>query len=567
MNSSSFLRYNGLMDLNRLWPVVAVVLLAILPYAGALNNGFVWDDLPVIVNNAQLHQLFPLQRFFSGEGLLRQRSLMSLSLALDYRLWGPNPLGFHLTNLLLHALACVGVFSLALRLLPTVRAAFWAGLLFAVHPVHAEAVAALLGRSDLLAAGACLWGFLCYDRARRSYHGKAVQFYLLSLLLFAVACLSKETGVVLAGWVALYEFFGLHSKPYSSWRSGPLLLPFGLIAALYLAFMVSVSGPNIARTGWWGGTFWSNLLMGFKVFWEYLRLLFFPIHLSPWYVISAPQGLWDPKLLLGVLAFLVVLGVFIFPWLRRSLLGFLLGWYLVCYLPLSNLIPINGSMMSERWLYAGSIAFCLGMGWAWEQGRGRLSLAFRRGLDILGVFILLGLGVRSMAAVRVWRTDISLFGEILREHPRISKAHLWLADSYNHMDSLRQAEKHYRIALALSPDNSEVHADLGILYDKQGRFPDAIREYQTALRLGGENALPRLNLGIAYEHLGHYQEALGEYQKVLSLGAEKPKAFFRMGECYLQLGDTLRARDSYARALSEDPTFLEAGKRLSLLPR
>jgi hypothetical protein len=555
------------MDLNRLWPVVAVVLLALLPYAGALNNDFVWDDHPVIVNNTQLHRLFPLLKFFSGQGFLKQRSLMAFSLALDYHLWGPNPLGFHLTNLLLHVLACVGVFSLALRLLPTVRAAFWGGLLFAVHPVHAEAVAALLGRSDLLAAGACLWGFLCYDRARRSSHGMNVLFYLLSLLFFAVACLSKETGVVLAGWVALYEFFGLHSRPFSLWKTALLLLPFGLVAAFYLAFMVSVSGPTIAKTGWWGGSLQSNFLMGFQVFWEYLRLLFVPLNLSPWYVIPIPRDIWDPKLLLGMLAFLVILGVFVFSWLRRSLFGFLLGWYLVCYLPLSNLIPINGSMMSERWLYVGSIAFCLGMGWVWEQGRIRLSLALRRGLNILGVVILLGLGVRSASAVSVWRTDFSLFGEILREHPRLYKAHLWLADSYNRVDSLREAEKHYRIALALSPDNSEVHADLGILYDKQGRFPDAIREYQIALRLGGENALPRLNLGIAYEHLGHYHKALGEYQKALSLGAERPKAFYRMGECYLQLGDTLHARDFYVRALSEDPTFLEAGKRLSLLPR
>lgn len=555
------------MDLKPLWPVVAIVLLALLPYAGAMNNGFVWDDHPVIVNNTQIHRLLPLQRFFSGEGPIKQRPLMSLSLALDYRLWGPNPLGFHLTNLLLHALACLGVFSLALRLLPTVRAAFWAGLLFAVHPVHTEAVAVLLGRSDLLASGACLWGFLCYDLARRRAERMAVLFYLLSLLLFAVACLSKETGVVLAGWVALYELFGLHSRPFSLWKTVLLLLPFGLIAVFYLAFMFSLSGPAIVETGWWGGTFRSDLLMGFEVFWEYLRLLFFPFHLSPWYVISAPQGLWDSKLLLGMLAFLVILGVFIFAWRRRSLLGFLLGWYLVCYLPLANLIPINGSMMSERWLYAGSIAFCIGIAWAWEGGRSRLRPSLRRGANLLGVLILLALSVRSVAAVSVWRTDFSLFGVILREHPRVSKAHLWLADSYNHVDSLRQAEKHYRIALALSPDNPEVHADLGILYDKQGRLQEAIREYQTALRLGGENALPRLNLGIVYEHLGRYQEALGEYQKVLSLGAERPKAFYRMGECYLQLGDTLRARDSYARALSADPTFLEAGKRLSLLPR
>jgi len=556
------------MDLKRLWPVVAVVLLAFLPYAGALNNGFVWDDLPVIVNNTQLHRLFPLQRFFSGEGLLKQRSLMSLSLALDYRLWGPNPLGFHLTNLLLHALACLGVYVLSLQVLRSVRAAFWAGLLFAVHPVHSEAVAALLGRSDLLAAGAGLWGFLCYDRARRPSNGMTVLFYLLSLLFFAVACLSKETGVVLAGWVALYEFFGLHlKKPYSPWRSGLLLLPFGLIAAYYLAFMFSLSGPAIAKTGWWGGTFWSDLLMGFKVFWEYLRLLFFPFHLSPWYVISAPQGLWDSKLLLGMLAFLVVLGVFIFAWLRRSLLGFLLGWYLVCYLPLSNLIPINGSMMSERWLYPGSIAFCLGVSLAWERGWALFHPFLRRSASLLGVLILLGLSIRAAAAVSVWRTDFSLFGVILREHPRIPKAHLWLADSYNRVDSLALAEKHYRIALALSPNNPEIHADLGILYDKQGRFQEAIQEYQTALLLGGENALPRLNLGITYEHIGHYQEALGEYQKVVILGTAKPKAFFRMGECYLLLGDTLRARDSYARALSEDPTFLEAGKRLSLLPK
>lgn len=424
------------MDAIPRWPLWVLLLVSVLVYAPTLGNGFVWDDQVVVVKNPVIRHLLPLSRFFSAEGPLKQRPLMSLSLALDRRLWGLNPFGFHLTNLLLHLLCCSGVYLLGLRLLRSFGAAFSAALLFAVHPVHAEAVSALLGRSDLMAAAASIGGFLCYLEASRRSGRTAFVFFLLSLLLFGGACLSKETGLALLGWVVLYEALGLSAMPHSRLGKFVRVLPFLLIAASYLAFWYGVSRPVMVKTGWWGGSVPSHLLMSAGVFGEYLRLLVFPLKLSPWYVVPVSRSLWDLKALLGVLAFLGVLAGFVLAGFRRPLLGFLLGGYLVAYLPLSNLVPIPGSMMAERWLYPASIAFCLGVGCVWE----RIWMSSRSATRILAIFLgglaLLFLSVRTITWIEVWRTDFSLFRVILSEHPRLPKAHLWMADAYNRADSL-----------------------------------------------------------------------------------------------------------------------------------
>lgn len=544
-------------------PALLLVFAIALVYANALGNGFVWDDRNVVMNNPALRRVFPLSRFFVGEGLLRQRPMLSLSFALDYRLWGLNPFGFHLANLLLHALACLGVFLLGLHLSGSARAAWIASLIFAIHPIHAEAVAALLGRSDLLAAVSGIWGFLSYAASRRSSGRISILLFALALLCFGVSCLFKETGIVLVGWIILYEWFRAGK---ASLRTSLLrVLPFALIAVSYLAFLRFTAGPALAKTGWWGASFSNNLLMSAQVFGEYLRLLFFPLRLSPWYVIPVPRGLWDLKILLGLSALVVILGGFIICLVRRSLLGFLFGWYLICFLPLSNLVPIPGSMMAERWFYAGSAAFCIGVVLAWERLMALLRPRFRRLAFTLGVLALLLLGLRSAAWNGIWRTDFTLFREILREHPLLPRAHLWLADAYNGADSIAQAEHRYRTALALAPDDPEIHADLGVLYRKQGRFGEAVQEFRTALRLGGEHPQPRMNLGITYEQLGRFPEALDEYQSALRLGTEKSRAYFRRGECFRQLGDTVRARQAYSQALSLDPTFSEARAHLRSL--
>jgi len=547
-------------------PVCALLIAfaAGLLFLPALHNGFVWDDHVFVQANSVIKRLHPLNRFFVNQGVIKQRPGLLFSLALDHRLWGQNPFGYHLTNLLLHMLACLGVFWLGLVVLRSIRGAFVAALFFSVHPVHAEAVAALLGRSDLLAAVACLGGFLFYIRARRSSNGPVLLYYLLALFFYGAACLCKETGIVLLGWIFLYELFIFERRLLSLPQRVLWLLPFVLVLIGYFFFLRSIMGRSLGCQGWWGGNFLDDLLMSAQVYWEYFRLLFFPLRLSPWYIIPTPHNLLNPPALLGTCVFLFTLLAFFLAWLRRSPFGFLLGLYLICYLPLSNLVPIPGSMMAERWLYSGSIAFCLSLGLIGEKWISKLRSRFA--ISFVVVLLLL-LGIRTITWIGVWQTDFSLFGTMLRDHPRFSGVHIWLGDAYFRQDSLLQAERHYRIALALDPDVPLVHVGLAKVYDRQGRFQQEVQENQLALRLGGEHPSPRLGLGIAYMHLGRYTEALVEYEKAISLGAEKSNALLGIGDSYLQLGDTLRAKQAYLRALSEDPELLGAKQSLPQLTR
>jgi protein O-mannosyl-transferase len=547
-------------------PVYALLIAfaAGLLYLPTLHNGFVWDDHGFIESNSVIKRIHPLNRFFVNQGVIKQRPGMLFSLALDHRLWGLNPFGYHLTNLLLHMITCLGVFWLGLNVLRSIRGAFVAAIFFVVHPVHAEAVAALLGRSDLLVAGACLGGFLFYIWSRRCSNGPVLLYYLLALFFYGAACLCKETGIVLLGWIFLYELFIFERRPLSLPQRVLWLLPFVLVLIGYLVFLRSIMGRTWGRQGWWGGDFLNDLMMSVQVYGEYFRLLVFPLRLSPWYIIPPPHALLNPPALLGACVFLFTLLAFFLAWLRRSPFGFYLGWYLICYLPLSNLVPIPGSMMAERWLYSGSIAFCLSLGLLWEKWISKLRP--RCAISFVVVLLVLS-GIRTITWIGVWRTDFSLLGMMLRDHPRFSGVHLWLGDTYLRQDSLIQAERQYRIALALDPDYPLVRISLARLYDRQGRFQQEVQEYQLALRLGGEHPAPHMGLGIANMHLGRYTEALVEYEKAYSSGAEQFNALLGIGDSYLQLGDTLRAKQAYLRALSEDPDFLEAKQRLAQLTR
>jgi len=222
-------------------------------------------------------------------------------------------------------------------------------------------------------------------------------------------------------------------------------------------------------------------------------------------------------------------------------------------------------MMSERWLYSVSIPFCCGVGWGWNAWTTRIRLSRRRLPHLFGIALLAALALRTGLAIKVWKSDFTLFRTVLSDNPRLPRAHLWLADAYLQADSLDSAETHYRLALALAPDDPLIHGDLGIFYSHRGNCEQAIREFHTALLLGGEQPNPRLNLGVTYQRMNRFPEALVEYGKALALGAEPSRTYYRMGECYLELGDTLRAKEAFKNSLSADPSFSGDRKKLKNL--
>ena len=538
-----------------------LVLLSFVAYINVTANKFVLDDNFFLVENYALRQPLLLFSPWFKAIPLAVRPAMFLSLALDYRVWGLDPAGFHLTNLLLHLLNVLLVYGVALRLPGGRSFAPLAGLFFALHPVHSEAVAAMVGRSDLMVTMFFLVGLLAYQRfiedkglLRRGL------FFLLALLSYGAACLTKENGIVLPLLLVISEKWlwkvkdrgrGLRAQALS-------IVPFLVVGVLYIGFRQMAVPPSEQTV--WGGGAWQTALLMMMVLWKYMVLLVFPFFLSPSYISYWPVGWGYAEVLGGFLALLG--GVFVaFRYTRRfPLLSWAVAWIGISLLPVSNIIPIPGAMMAERWLYPPSVGFCVFMAWGATALLVRSNAVLRRALLGLGVIVLILFSVRIVSWNPVWRDECSLNQTVLRKNPESVLARVNMGNYFYLAGRYREAEEEYLGAFRLNPLSAEVHLNLGNVLCAEGEILRGIGEFRRSLALDSTMVPAWFALGTAYQGRGVPDSALLLYQRVLKLDPLNVPALNNSGIIYLEKEEYQHAEESFRRALfiTPDDSLLKA---------
>ena len=394
-----------------------------LPHIGALANGFAWDDGFIVLSNpivragdvlgALRAPWWPDASTFTGSGLYRPVS--SAALALQWGLWGERASLFHLVGLALHAGVVVLLFVL-LRGWVSTWAASAGTAVFAVHPVHVEAVANVVGQAELLAGLFTLCGCLLYRRWLDS-ETMASRLVLLSGVVasYALGFGAKEIAVTLPVLVALITI--LERRPIV--RALPVVALLGGVLMWMLALRVQVVGslrgevtaPELA-----GLSYTSRIWTGLSLWPDYVRLLFAPIELVADYgpAVRFPAADLDPLVVLGGL---ILLAVPVSAWALRSrapLAALGLGWFVVVILPVSNLIVPAGVILAERSLYLPSVGLACGVaalgGWMLRLGR-------LRALVAVATLLCAIFGLRSAARVPVWRDSASVLASLERSHP------------------------------------------------------------------------------------------------------------------------------------------------------
>lgn len=427
------------MTAKRVYAAVAAA--AVVVYLGAILNGFVLDDVPIILRSTTVNdpagfwRAFALPYWNLGLGGDAYRPLAVVTYWVDGRFDGAP--WFHLVNLLWHAGATVAVAALGRRW-AGLEAALAAGLLFAVHPVHVEAVANVVGRAELMATlFACLAVYAALGRGSVAWSAAALLCGLFSkesaavvpaLVVWGWVCglgrPSRRMGLLfVASWVVLGAAYAV-----VRWA---VLHPYANFASIAPVFVGE--GPVAVR------------LTAVAALPDVLRLLVFPAHLRADYspaertIVHSPL---DPAFLLGLgcLALWVVLLIVV--WRRRWMVEALgLGWIAIACLPVANLLFPVGILLAERTLYLPSVGLVLAAG-AWlprfPARRWRLALA---GLVLAGA-------VRTATRVPVWRTDERLTLSILEDSPR---SFVGPARASDHVERAGQTEKaleYLRIAMA-----------------------------------------------------------------------------------------------------------------------
>ena len=431
---------------RRLYLVVAAC--ALVPYVPALWNGFAMDDLYIIAWNPLVHSLHGAWRAFGGPywppdlGGQMYRPLPLATFALDWSLARGHPALFHAMNLLWHAGAALLVTALARRWADWTTALV-AGVIFAVHPVHVEAVANVIGLGELMAAvGVCLAVYAAVVRQSVLWSGAALLFGLLS----------KENAVVAPALIVWAWIVGapLALRPDRR-RLFMFVASWVVIAGVYLAVRAVVLQPyarlHATAPVFLGESAFAGRLTAVAALGDVVRLLILPLTLRVDYAPAERtivRSILDGRFVIGFACLLLWAVLLVLAWRRqRRLEAYGLGWIAIAFLPVSNLLFSTGVLLAERTLYLPSVGLALAAGTA-------LARLPPERLRVVLVAVVLAGGIRSGLRTPVWHDDFSVTQSILEDSPNSYRGPARMAAIYQShrqpaqaLGALREAAKIY----------------------------------------------------------------------------------------------------------------------------
>ena len=475
---------------------LVVALVAVLAQANALANGFALDDVQIIERNPVAHSLgatakAALQPYWPrehGAGLWRPAVL--LSFAADWQLTGGSAAWLHAVNLLLHAIvAALVVLILAGYASP--GGALIGGLLFAVHPVHVEAVANLVGRAELLAAAFVLAALLLMRRIR-SRAAEGLGTWTLELALMGAVLLglvSKEHAVIAAPLLWLDDRARKDAPGRTPVRA---LILAALVTALWLLvrrFVDRGSSFGYVAPAFFGLGAYGRITTMMPAVLVMIRLLVWPWQLTHDYRPLVIERLEQPNAvaLIGFLTLLALIGLAILLWKRNRAAAFALTALGLAWLPTSNLLFPTGIVVSERTLYLPSVGLAL---LAALAGEGLIRRLGTRGALTLTAMVCLALAARSLTRVPVWKNSRELVLDGLIAHPEAYSTHQSLAHTLWLLGRRDAALREYETASELFPLDPFLEITAAQAAAAAGRKSQALRHAQAAQRLDPAYAGP-----------------------------------------------------------------------------
>ena len=434
------------------WSWWLLVALAILPFLASLGADFTIDDHPTVEGNPFLSEIG--WRVFADARFVR-----TLSIMLDRALFGMNPVGYHVTNLLLHAGSTLLSYLLLLRFAKDFRLALVGAALFAIHPVHIEVITNIANRKETLCFLFSLASFTCYVRTLERYEGwERWRGLVATSLLGIVALGAKQVAVALPLVAIAYEALFVSKDRrlllYSPWALGALLATGAGALALYVEWEMGWSSLLDYRTvqGFVGAPTPVEIgLSSAWFFWRYIELLLVPARLCADHIADAQAIAQHTLLPLAWLGFGAVVACAVWLRNRAPVAAFGLWWIVLHLLPTLNIIP-SAYALADRYLYIPSLGLSLMLvGVAQELPHPRRWFAQHRrvGMFLAGA-IALAFVVKDVSYNRVWLTEETLWRYTLQCEPDSFRAHMNVG-SYDHLEqSYRSAREHFRRAVALS---------------------------------------------------------------------------------------------------------------------
>jgi protein O-mannosyl-transferase len=566
------------LPLGMLAGAALIAALGFLVYFPSLSGGFVMDDDQLLTNNIPVKSPDGLYQFWCTNKPVDYWPATNTTFWLEWRLWDMRSTGYHVTNLILHIVESLLIWLILRKLI--IPGAFWAAIIFAVHPVNVEATAWIAQRKDMTAMLFFLLSILWYVKELSQSMGMTPirphrgpwervtspwpltpspwsSWYWMSLLAFVLAMLGKGSTAVLP---ALLLGIIWWTRPLTS-RDFVRMAPFFLVGAVLVGvnmwFQRHGSGQVIRAAG-----IADRLAGAGCMVWFYLYKAVMPIDLSfvypQWKIEAENLLLWTP--LMAALAVTAVLWRHRESWSRPLLFAW--GFFCVALVPVLGFTDVGFmkySLVADRYQHIaiiGVIALAAaGLGrWQNRAHGGANKAATAAALVAVGTLALL-----TMRQNELYRDAITLYEATLEKNPDCWVAHNNLGGTIGGEGRLPEAMKHFKEAVRLNPNYAEAHSNLAFGLLQSGQYEEAIKHCEKALRLK-DNKYPEAhnNLGLALINVGRLPEAIEHFEQALQQNPYYPDAENSLGSALSKSGRSEEALAHFQMALDLKPDFADA---------
>ena len=533
-----------------------IIILGFIVYSNSLNGRFILDDRSLVENNIYIKNPSKISKFFtkniaagSGKRWNAYRPIQMLTYMLDYSFWKLNPRGYHFTNILLHILASITVYWLINLLYNNKTLSFLTGLLFVVHPLHTGAVSYISGRADPLALIFMLVCFIFYIKFNQR---KKASFFILWLLSYILALLSRENSLILPILLLLYHY------TFGKKVTGGLILSIFGIASGYILLRIVVF-KSILFNITYSSTLFQRIPGFFAAITNYVKLILLPFDLHMEYG-NELFNFTDSLVVGGIIIVSFMLMYILVNRKNKGIVFFSLSWFFLSLLPQSNFYPIN-AYMAEHWLYLPIIGPLLILASA------LISLSRRKGYCLWARVIAISL-VTFYSGLTIgqngyWKEPIGFYERTLRYVPNSPKIRNNLGNELSAIGKHKEAINSYKKAQENDPYFVEPYYNLGNEYEILKRRDEAIALYKKAVEINPYFVASYNNLGMIYEDLGRHEDAIALYKKAISINPDLAEAYNNLANVYNVLGKHEETIALYKKAISINPDLAEAYNNLA----
>ena len=542
--------------------VIVVATLAV--YVNTLRVPFIFDDIPSIVDNDTIRQLWPPGRALSppaGWGFtVSGRPVLNYSFALNYAVSGLGVWSYHALNLLIHVLAGLTLFGLVRRTLarPPLAARFGAqagalaavvAVIWTLHPLQTESVTYAAQRAESLMG----WFFLTtlYAFVRSVDSSCPRRWWAVSFLGCLLSVGTKEVAALAPIMVVLYDRTFVSGSFRAAWQRHRWLHLALAATWVPLALLLASTGGNRGGTiGFDVGVSWTGYwLTQFEAITRYLTLAFWPHPLVFDYGKIAAPGTGETLLwAIPVVALFAVTLVALQRWPVAAFSG---AWFFALLAP-TSLVPGTQQMIVEHRMYlplAAVIAIAVGAAARWLRPRT---------IIVAGAVIALTAGAITAQRNAVYASETALWEDVLAKRPDNARAQNNLGRALYQQGRIDAAIAHYRESVRLDPGDAHTHYNLGLALIRVGRPGDAVAPLTAAVQLLPYFASAQLNLGIVLTQLDRAEVALPHLAEAIQFDASPADAHFQLGVALAKLGRWPEAIKHYGQALQFNPTYAEA---------